>query len=78
MVQTTSSKPDRSNILLFTPDQLRADALGCFGNSKALTPNFDNLAKRGTRFKSAWSKSNSGGIPRAYEKDLLERYAKNP
>ena len=64
MVQTTSSKPDRSNILLFTPDQLRADALGCFGNSKALTPNFDNLAKRGTRFKSAWSQHSVCGPSR--------------
>ncbi len=32
----------------------------------------------GVRFKSAWTKSNSGGIPRAYTKDLLEQYAKNP
>ena len=26
----------------------------------------------GVRFKSAWTKSNSGGIPKAYQKDLLE------
>ncbi|MEE3073152.1 MAG: sulfatase-like hydrolase/transferase, partial [Actinomycetota bacterium] len=64
MVQTPSSKPDRSNILLFTPDQLRADALGCFGNSEAITPNFDNLAKRGTRFSSAWSQHSVCGPSR--------------
>ena len=29
----------------------------------------------GVRFKSKWTKSNSGGIPNAYQKDLLERYA---
>jgi hypothetical protein len=32
----------------------------------------------GVRFKSAWTKSNSGGLPRAHEKALLEKYAKNP
>lgn len=32
----------------------------------------------GVRFKSAWTKTNSGGLPRAHEKALLERYAKNP
>jgi len=32
----------------------------------------------GIRFKSAWTKSNSGGLPTAYEKEKLEQYAKNP
>jgi hypothetical protein len=32
----------------------------------------------GVRFKSAWTKSNSGGLPFKHEKELLERYAKNP
>ena len=32
----------------------------------------------GVRFKSAWTKSNSGGLPSAYEKPLLDQYAKNP
>lgn len=44
----------RPNILLFMPDQLRADALGCFGNSLAQTPNVDRLAARGVRFTDAW------------------------
>lgn len=30
------------------------------------------------RFKSAWTKANSGGLPSSYTKDHLERYAKNP
>ncbi len=45
----------RPNLLLFTPDQLRADAVGCFGNPAAHTPNVDSLAARGARFDSAWS-----------------------
>lgn len=32
----------------------------------------------GIRFKSAWTNSNSGGLPPTYTKDMLERYAKNP
>ena len=42
------------NIVLFMPDQLRADALGCFGNASGSTPNFDALAARGVRFDNAF------------------------
>ena len=34
-------------------DQLRADAVGCFGNPQAHTPAIDALAVRGTRFDDA-------------------------
>ena len=44
----------RPNIVVFIPDQLRADALGCFGNPVASTPNIDALAASGTRFADAW------------------------
>ena len=40
----------RPNIILFMPDELRADALGCYGNPLVRTPNFDRLARAGTRF----------------------------
>ena len=39
--------PGRPNVVLFVPDQLRADALGCFGNAVCHTPNVDALANRG-------------------------------
>lgn len=42
------------NIVVFIPDQLRADALGCFGNEVAATPHIDALAARGTRFTQAF------------------------
>lgn len=45
----------RPNLLLFMPDQLRADAVGCFGSAVARTPNIDALAARGTRFSNAYS-----------------------
>lgn len=45
----------RPNIVLFMPDQLRADAVGCFGSPVASTPNIDALAARGVRFDDAWA-----------------------
>lgn len=30
------------------------------------------------RFKSAWTKSNSAGLPTSYEKDVLDEYGRNP
>lgn len=40
----------RPNLILFMPDELRADALACYGNPVAKTPNFDRLAAEGVRF----------------------------
>jgi arylsulfatase A-like enzyme len=37
----------RPNILFILPDQLRAQALGCMGNSDVHTPNIDRLASEG-------------------------------
>jgi choline-sulfatase len=38
------------NIIYVNPDEMRADALACYGHSLAQTPNFDRLAAEGTRF----------------------------
>ena len=40
----------RPNIIIFMPDQQRADAVGAFGNPVVRTPNLDALAARGVRF----------------------------
>lgn len=45
----------RPNLLLFMPDQLRADAVGAFGNPVVQTPHIDALAARGTRFGRAYA-----------------------
>jgi len=39
------------NILFITADQLRKDALGCYGNDTIRTPHLDTLAKQGVRFE---------------------------
>jgi arylsulfatase A-like enzyme/cytochrome c-type biogenesis protein CcmH/NrfG len=41
------------NILLITIDTLRADALGAYGNTRAVTPLIDRLAHGGLRFDNA-------------------------
>lgn len=50
-VKTT---PVRPNLILFMPDELRADALACYGNPIVKTPNFDRLAADGTRFANCF------------------------
>lgn len=40
----------RPNLVIFLPDETRADSLACYGNPVTRTPNFDRLAKEGTRF----------------------------
>jgi arylsulfatase A-like enzyme len=43
------------SILLIVIDALRADALGCYGNERALTPTLDALANEGLLFRNARS-----------------------
>lgn len=43
------------NVVVIFPDQLRRDALGCYGNRCAVTPNIDRLAAEGCRFDTACS-----------------------
>jgi choline-sulfatase len=45
-----SSPKHKPNLIYFMPDELRADALSCYGNPVCRTPNFDHLANEGTRF----------------------------
>ena len=47
----------RPNIILFLTDQLRQDALGCYGNAICKTPNLDRLAGEGTAFDYAYTTS---------------------
>lgn len=44
----------RPNVVVFVPDQLRADAVGVFGNPYVQTPNIDRLAARGARCANAF------------------------
>lgn len=46
---------DIRNVLLITLDTTRADRLGCYGYTKALTPNLDRLAGQGIQFLNAYT-----------------------
>src|SRR5262245_16840734 len=50
-----SAANEHPNVLLVTIDTLRADHVGSYGYSSAMTPNLDALAKRGVRFDTALS-----------------------
>ncbi len=55
----------RPNLVLFIPDQLRADSVGAFGNPIARTPNIDALAARGTIFGQCFAQHSVCGPSRA-------------
>jgi len=42
------------NLLIITPDQMRADYLGCYGNDKIGSKNIDALANQGVRFDKCY------------------------
>ena len=49
-----SDNENRPNILIFYPDQMRADAMGCAGNPIVKTPYIDRLANEGVHFTDAF------------------------
>ncbi|WP_419999549.1 sulfatase [Streptomyces boninensis] len=48
---------DRPAVLLITADQLRRDALGCYGGRAVPTPHLDRLAGEGTTYDRAYTAS---------------------
>jgi arylsulfatase A-like enzyme len=49
-VQTGARRP---NVVYFFPDQMRAQAMGCLGNTDVKTPNIDKLAGQGVHFRNS-------------------------
>lgn len=45
------------NILIITPDQLRSDYLGCYGNKDVRTENIDRLSQEGMTFENCYCAS---------------------
>jgi len=46
---------ERPNVLIIMADQLRADALGCYGNPVCRTPHLDALAADGVLFENSFT-----------------------
>ena len=51
----TSNTTDQPNVLIILSDQLRRQALSCYGNPNTNTANIDRLARNGIRFANACS-----------------------
>lgn len=45
---------NKYNLLIITPDQMRADYMGCYGHSSIGTSNLDALAKESIRFENCY------------------------
>ena len=41
------------NFILFQPDEMRAESLGCYGHPVSQTPRMDAFAREATRFEQA-------------------------
>ena len=50
----SSDTPEIQNVLFLVSDDLKASALGCYGNSLCKTPNIDRLAAEGMVFEHAY------------------------
>ena len=59
----TTTEPVR-NVLFIMCDQLRLDALSCYGGGVIDTPNIDRLASRGVRFDNAYVQGSICGSSR--------------
>src|SRR5262249_15747522 len=58
---TPPAGPVRPNVVLITVDTLRADHLGCYGNTVVRTPALDRLAGEGTLFERCWAETHVTG-----------------
>jgi arylsulfatase A-like enzyme len=50
-----SDAPRKPNVIFIFADQLRSQALGCYGDAQARTPNLDRMAADGARFTNSIS-----------------------
>ena len=53
-IRAAEPSGSRPNVLFILCDDLRPDALGCYGSKHVPTPNIDRLAREGTRFANAF------------------------
>lgn len=69
--QPVFSQTARPNIVLILADDLRADAVGCYGNSYVKTPHIDQLAQNGLRFQNAYILGGNQGAVCAPSRAML-------
>jgi hypothetical protein len=59
------------NVIIFFADDLRANALGCYGNSYIQTPTIDSLARNGVKFTNAYIQGSHHGALCAPSRAML-------
>ena len=52
--ENSLDSPKIQRVLFLVSDDLKASALGCYGNTLCKTPNIDRLAKEGMVFENAY------------------------
>jgi arylsulfatase A-like enzyme len=71
MISSCSDGPAKPNVLFILADDLRADALGCYGNQLIKTPNIDRLAETGMRFTNSYIMGGHHGAISAPSRAML-------
>ena len=71
LLAAPASAADRPNVLFLISDDLN-NFLGCYGDSRARTPNSDRLANRGGRFERAYCQYPLCGPSRNLAEDIGE------
>ncbi len=55
LLSTVMANSEDMNIIVIMPDDHSQRAMGAYGDNKAVTPNFDKLAREGVRFSNAYA-----------------------
>jgi predicted AlkP superfamily pyrophosphatase or phosphodiesterase len=82
LVATAASVPSgqtrKPSLLLITLDTVRADHLGCYGDTAAATPVLDRLAREGVRFADATTHAPITGPAHAGIHRCVSRAVRHP
>ena len=71
LANSCTNKDMKPNILFILADDLRADALGCYGNNIIKTPNIDRLAETGMLFTNSYIMGGHHGAISAPSRAML-------
>jgi arylsulfatase A-like enzyme len=69
--QQSVARQKPPNVIIFFADDLRANALGCYGNSYIQTPTIDSLARNGVKFTNAYIQGSHHGALCAPSRAML-------
>jgi len=71
LLNSCGDKTEKPNVLFILADDLRADALGCYGNRMVRSPNIDRLAETGMLFTNSYIMGGHHGAISAPSRAML-------